>query len=184
MGDKPSDLPQRKAHPSKSKATTPSSSNDQKTTPIAFISGPSDADPAYFAAHYAPALQTAIAQGHRFVIGPSRGVDTLAFEYLRKSGLPSRRIALYLNVHEETHLKPVFKGFEEAGGRLVMVKGGHAERDEAMTRASHYDILRYRTEEECRALYGAHYQKRVCETEQNFLRRKSGIGLVLPKSQL
>jgi len=171
-----------KARAVRSPAITPSSSaHEQKTTPIAFISGPSDIDAAYFEAHYVPAIRRAITQGHRFIIGPSPGVDTLAFKYLRNSRLPSSRISLYLNADEETKLKPVFKGFEETGGSLVMVKGGHAQRDEAMTRASHYDILRYRTEEECQAFYGESYRKRVCDTEQNFLRRKSGIGLVLPK---
>lgn len=59
---------------------------------------------------------------------------------------------------------------------MIVVGKGHTERDEAMTRASHYDILRYRTEEECRLLYGSNYRKRVSGTEKNEIRRK-GMGL-------
>ncbi|KAF8972478.1 hypothetical protein BDZ97DRAFT_1752386 [Flammula alnicola] len=152
----------------------------KKVIPIAFISGPLEIDAAYFDTHYAPRIREAISQGHRFIIGPSRGIDTFALHYLRKSGVPASRIRLYFNTSEETRLKPIFKRFEESGGRVVVVKGDHTQRDEAMTRASHYDILRYRTEEECRALYGASYRTRVSGTEKNEVRRKSGIGLVLP----
>lgn len=60
-----------------------------------------------------------------------------------------------------------------------MVAGrNHTERDVAMTRASHYDILRYRTEAECWVLYGDAYRKRVSGTEKNELRRQQGIGMV------
>lgn len=149
-------------------------------TPIAFISGPLDVDSTYFNTHYIPSVKEAIKKGHNFIVGPSRGVDTLALEYLQRSGVPSSRIRLYFNSSEETRLMPVFKRFEEAGGSVMIVKGGHTERDEAMTRGSHYDILRYRTEEECRTVFGNVYRKRVSGTEKNELRRKSGIGLILP----
>lgn len=149
-------------------------------TPIAFISGPLDVDTAYFNAHYLPRIQEAIKQGHRFIIGPSRGVDTLAFDYLKRSRVSINRIRLYLNTSEETHLRGNFKKFEEAGGMLVIVKGGHTERDAMMTAASHYDILRYRTEDECRALYGEKYRARVSGTEKNEIRRQSGVGLTRP----
>lgn len=55
---------------------------------------------------------------------------------------------------------------------MVVVGGGYTERDEAMTRASHYDILRYRTEEQSRAFYGAAYWRRVSGTEKNEIRRR------------
>ncbi|KAF9481237.1 hypothetical protein BDN70DRAFT_831367 [Pholiota conissans] len=174
------DKPIPKSYPQASSSNTP---QHPQTIPIAFISGPQDIDAAYFETHYIPPIKNAIAQGHRFILGPSRGVDAFALDYLRKSGLPTSRIRLYLNTSEETRVKPIFRRFEEAGGSVVMVKGGHAERDEMMTRNSHYDILRNRTEEEARALYGELYMKNVSGAEMNALRRKSGVGLVLPKSQ-
>ena len=151
-----------------------------RPTQVAFISGPLEVDPAYFETHYAPHIQQAIREGHLFILGPSRGTDTLAFNFLRKSGVPASRIRVYLNSSEETRIRGVFKQFEQAGGSVVMVKGGHDQRDEAMTRASHYDILRYRTEQECRALYGVAYRKRISGTEKIELRRKAGLGLVMP----
>ncbi|KAJ7243015.1 hypothetical protein C8J57DRAFT_1366957 [Mycena rebaudengoi] len=54
-----------------------------------------------------------------------------------------------------------------------MVAGkGHTERDAAMTAASDYDILRYQTEAECRALYGKKYRARVSGTQLNEIRRQ------------
>lgn len=151
--------------------------------PIAFISGPLDADTAYFNVHYLPRIQEAIDKGHHFIIGPSRGIDTLAFDYLKKSHVSINRIHLYLNNSEETRLRRNFRKFEEVGGMLVIVKGGHTERDAMMTAASHYDILRYRTEEECRALFGERYRTRVSGTEKNEIRRQSGVGLAWPTQE-
>ena len=165
-------------------APTPITSWNRNSTPMAFISGPLDVDSAYFETHYVPSIKDAIEKGHNFILGPSRGVDTLALQYLQRSGVPSSRIRLYFNSNEETRLRPIFKRFEEAGGSVMIVKGGHTERDEAMTRESHYDILRYRTEEECRAVFGNTYRKRVSGTEKNEMRRTSGIGLVLPDTKL
>ncbi|KJA20859.1 hypothetical protein HYPSUDRAFT_42679 [Hypholoma sublateritium FD-334 SS-4] len=159
---------------------TVTTSWNRTLTPIAFISGPLDVDKPYFDTHYIPSIKEAMEKGHNFIVGPSGGVDTLALQYLQRSGVPSSRIRLYFNSNEETRLRPVFRHFEEAGGSVMIVKGGHTERDEAMTRGSHYDILRYRTEEECRAVFGNLYRKRVSGTEKNELRRKSGVGLILP----
>jgi len=61
---------------------------------------------------------------------------------------------------------------------VVIAGRSHTQRDEAMTGASHYDILRYRTDEECRALYGKDYRKRVSGREKNGIRRRAGVGLV------
>lgn len=151
-----------------------------KPTLVAFISGPLEVESGHFETHYAPRIQKAIKEGHHFILGPSRGTDTLAFQFLRNSGIPARRIRVYLNSSEDTLIRGKFKRFEQEGGNVVTVKGGHTQRDEAMTRASHYDILRYRTEEECLALYGARYKKRVSGTQKNELRRKAGFGLVIP----
>ncbi|KDR68776.1 hypothetical protein GALMADRAFT_78069 [Galerina marginata CBS 339.88] len=167
----------------KAQAPGPVPTSSRPTAPrrqIAFISGPLEANEEYFNMHYLPKLRDAVDKGHLFIIGPSRGIDSLSFDYLRKSGVPASRIRLYLNTSEETRLSRHFKRFEEVGGALVIVKGSHTERDEAMTRASHYDILRYRTEEECRALYGASYRPRISGTQKNEIRRNAGIGLVWP----
>ena len=48
------------------------------------------------------------------------------------------------------------------------------ERDAAMTAASDYDILRYRTEEEAREVYGKGWWPRVSNTEMNE-RRRAGV---------
>jgi hypothetical protein len=60
----------------------------------------------------------------------------------------------------------------------VVSSANHDSRDEAMTRASHYDVLRYRTVAECRALFGERYKERVSGTQKNEIRRKRGVGLV------
>ncbi|KAJ3518302.1 hypothetical protein NMY22_g13746 [Coprinellus aureogranulatus] len=172
---------------------------------IAFISGPLEVDPAYFQAHYTTRILTAVRAGHYFVLGASRGVDTLALRYLLSCPLgedtkfDSTRITVYLTQSEARNprirFSPTMKALERGGGKIIVSsvppdKKAHrptnmrtdpnshlTQRDEAMTRASHYDILQYRTEEECRVLYGVKYRKRVSGTEKNELRRKSGMGL-------
>ena len=47
----------------------------------------------------------------------------------------------------------------------------HLNRDARMTRASDYDILWARTEDEERELYGERWRPRVSATEMNRLRR-------------
>jgi hypothetical protein len=46
------------------------------------------------------------------------------------------------------------------------------ERDAAMTRNSDYDILRYRTEDEAKEVYGSAWWPRVSNTEMNERRRR------------
>jgi hypothetical protein len=46
------------------------------------------------------------------------------------------------------------------------------ERDAAMTRDSDYDILRYRTEDEAKEVYGSMWWPRVSNTELNERRRR------------
>ena len=164
--------------PPKPRAQAPA--RTQKPIPVAFISGPLEVEPGLFETYYAPRIQKAIKEGHHFILGPARGTDSLTFKFLRNSGVSASRIRVYLNAKENTLIRGEFKRFEEEGGSVVTVKGGHTERDEAMTRASHYDILRYRTEEECRAFFGSRYRKRISGTEKNELRRKAGLGLVMP----
>lgn len=164
------------------KSSAAASRKQNPAAHLAFISGPFDADAAYFKAHYEPPIKAAIAKGHYFVIGSSPGIDTYALEYLRKSGVPPRCIRLYINISDETKLKPLFRSFEEAGGYVAAIKGGLAERDEAMTQGSHYDILRCRTEEDYHVRHGENPPQRDNRTPENVLRRKSGVGLVFPSS--
>jgi hypothetical protein len=170
--------------PSKPQSQAPAKlQTPKKPTPVAFISGPLEVEPGRFETHYAPRIQKAIKEGHHFILGPARGTDALAFKFLKNSGVSASRIRVYLNAKEGTRIRGEFKKFEEEGGSVVTVEGGHTERDKAMTRASHYDILRYRTEEECRAFYGPRYRKRISGTEKNELRRKAGLGLVMPPTE-
>ncbi|KAF2450089.1 hypothetical protein P171DRAFT_428172 [Karstenula rhodostoma CBS 690.94] len=64
--------------------------------PTAFISGPLDPSAEYFATHYKPKIITAIAAGHNFIIGPVRGVDALALQYLLDQGVAPERVSVYL----------------------------------------------------------------------------------------
>lgn len=146
---------------------------------IAFISGPLGSDTDYFNTHYLPLLRHAVEENHHFIVGPSRGIDTQARRYLlHEARILPTRITIFLNGTETSRLRPKLKSFEASGGKVVVAGRNHTERDVAMTRASHYDILRYRTEAECRVLYGDAYRKRVSGTEKNELRRQQGIGMV------
>lgn len=149
---------------------------------ICFISGPLEANTTYFTTHYAPRLLDAISQNHHFVLGPSRGIDALALGFLAER-CDVGRITLYLH-RREAHSMGRRYAWLDGLGRVVVAGRDHTSRDEAMTRASHYDILRYRTAEECRALYGEKYRERVSGTEKNELRRKTGIGLVWREAEV
>jgi hypothetical protein len=144
---------------------------------IAFISGPIEADNTYFESHYLPALTAAISRSHSFVLGPSKGIDTLAFRYLLSSGVSPSKVTIYLAIHQHAWQQR-YTSFEAQGGKILVVGRNHEERDEACTRASHYDILRYRGTEEARRLFGQRYRPRISGTEKNERRRKTGVGLV------
>ncbi|RFU79203.1 hypothetical protein TARUN_3024 [Trichoderma arundinaceum] len=147
---------------------------------IAFISGPLDPSPTYFQEHYARLIDEALEQGHHFVLATSRGIDTLARNYLLNhptTPAAASRICLFLS-EPEKKFRARYVAFEKAGGRIVIAGRNHTSRDEALTRASHYDILRYNTKEECKALYGLKYRERVSGTEKNEVRRATGIGLL------
>jgi hypothetical protein len=60
----------------------------------AFISGPLDPTQDYFATHYVPKIDTAISQNHDFIIGPVRGIDTLALSYLLSQSVAPSRITI------------------------------------------------------------------------------------------
>ncbi|KAF2207393.1 hypothetical protein CERZMDRAFT_88596 [Cercospora zeae-maydis SCOH1-5] len=141
--------------------------------PTAFISGPLDIDQTYFDKYYLPSISDAISQSHDFVIGPVSGIDTLALAYLTShpSVLPTQ-ISVYMTSWEApSHtLRLSELGVNQGilGPEVVTTR----ERDAAMTRDSDYDILRFRTEMECKELYGGGWRARVSNTEMNWRRRR------------
>lgn len=153
-----------------SSPTTTSAPAQRRQT--AFISGPLEPSPIYFSEYYEPRLQAAIRAQHRFILGPAPGIDSLARSYLLAHGVAPDDITVYVTEFEAK--KAAYAGAARAAGvRTVVVGVTTAERDAQMTRDSDYDILRYRTEEECRALYGDMCTPgRVSATERNERRRR------------
>ncbi len=97
---------------------------------IAFVSGHLDLAPDEFAAHYAPLLETALADPDaRFVVGDARGADAMAQEYLAARGA---EVTVF---HMFTTPRNNLGGFPTRGGF-----GSDRERDRALTQASTYDI--------------------------------------------
>ncbi|KAF7297624.1 hypothetical protein MKEN_01385400 [Mycena kentingensis (nom. inval.)] len=140
------------------------------SVPTAFISGPLEPTSAFFSTHYTPRIAHAVAAGHSFVLGPSRGTDALALTHLLESGVSPQRITVFLR---ESESKQRWAGrFRAQGVRIVVSGKTHMERDAAMTAASDYDILWYLTETEARVLYGDQYRPRVSGTEKNEIRRR------------
>ncbi|KAI9346478.1 hypothetical protein BDR26DRAFT_108306 [Obelidium mucronatum] len=154
---------------------------------IAFISGPLDADAEYFDEHYTPLIRAGLAEGHRFLVGDSRGIDTLAINFLVGENAASSVTVLTLasnSAKVQSRLTKLGVCVQIINGesatskdRQLSLNDLHSLRDSYGTRNSHYDILRYRTQEECKALFGDKYRPRVSGTEKNEIRRKSGVGL-------
>ncbi|KAF2816743.1 uncharacterized protein BDZ99DRAFT_615 [Mytilinidion resinicola] len=144
---------------------------------VAFISGPLDASDEYFAAHYASRILAAAAAGDSFVIGPVRGVDTLALQFLLDPlyDVHPSRITIFMAEFEQARTS-WRQEYEEKGVKVWKEGITTRERDAAMTRESDYDILRYRTEEEAKQLYGAAWWPRVSNTEMNERRRREQKG--------
>jgi hypothetical protein len=139
---------------------------------IAFISGPIEPTEDYFLDHYAPLIDLAIAKGHSFIMGPAPGMDTMARHYLIEKGVLPTRITVYL-AEFQGRLMVEEKESIQALGINVKVEGlTTTVRDAAMTRDSHYDILRYMSIQEQMAFYGSRYYPRVSATEKNERRRK------------
>ncbi|KAF2186357.1 hypothetical protein K469DRAFT_707018 [Zopfia rhizophila CBS 207.26] len=140
----------------------------------AFISGPLDASEEYFNTHYVPHLQTAIQKGDHFVMGPVAGIDTLSLHYLLSQNVDPKRITVFM-AHFEYQNASWRKSYEELGVSVKEVGSlgtTTRDRDAAMTQASDYDILRYRSEEEAKELYGSIWWPRISNTEMNERRRK------------
>lgn len=151
-------------------------SNDSSPTrrEVAFISGPLDTgiNSSYFHQHYVPRINTAIARGDSFVIGPiTHGVDADALSYLLSYSVSPDRITIFMTPAEDVAFG---KGFRARGVRVQIVDGQTAgERDAAMTGASTYDILRWREPEEAREFYGPGWREGyVTNTERNWRRRR------------
>jgi len=100
---------------------------------IAFISGHLDLTPEEFDEHYKPFIDAAVFHGNKMVVGDAKGADAMAQEYIKSIGN---------NVYE---LVTVYHMFEHPRNNAAEFKtrGGFksdTERDEAMTKASDYDI--------------------------------------------
>lgn len=152
----------------------------------AFISGPLDVSQTYFSKHYIPRINTAIASGHNFIIGPVSGVDTLAREYLLSQSISPSRIKIYMARFEIDCHRDFIANLRSSLGPKAVVEAKTADagevmstwdRDAAMTRDSDYDILRFRTEAETKQLYGDRWRPRVSNTERNWRRRKGELGM-------
>ncbi|KAE8403332.1 hypothetical protein BDV37DRAFT_250771, partial [Aspergillus pseudonomiae] len=142
----------------------------------AFISGPVDTGPdnTYFHTHYVPRINAAIDRGHRFVIGPVTGVDRAALDYLLAYPIPPSHITIFVTPTENILMGDEFRA---RAVNVHVVDGCRnmttRERDAAMTRASTYDILRWRPRTESREFYGQLYREGyVTNTEMNWRRRR------------
>lgn len=138
-----------------------------------FISGPLDPTQDYFSQHYIPKLDSAIDHCDKFIIGPVRGTDALALDYLLAQGVPPSDITIYMAQFEYAN-ESWRADFTSKGVNVKCVEDAvtTSERDAAMTRDSDFDILRYRTEAEAKELYGSAWWPRVSNTEMNERRRK------------
>jgi len=137
----------------------------------AFISGPLEPSSTYFQTYYAPCVLSAISAGDFFVLGPSRGIDSFAISFLLSHNIPRSRIHVYMFESEARNKKGRVEALKKMGIEICVRGKNHTQRDEAMTKESDYDILRYLTREECIELYGDKYRERVSGTELNERRR-------------
>lgn len=151
---------------------------------VAFISGPLAPEEGYFQKYYHSKIISALQSGHGFVTGSAPGIDTQALDFLLSHIPPgparSGRIAVYSFKHQRLGTKRTAQWYRDQGIKLVTIGYNHTDRDEACTKASHYDILHYRTVDECKALYGAKFRSRISGTEKNEIRRAEGVGLKWP----
>ncbi|KAF9045382.1 hypothetical protein BJ165DRAFT_1404576 [Panaeolus papilionaceus] len=146
---------------------------------VAFISGHVEVGDDYFKEHYVAKIQTAVSEGHYFVIGPAPGIDTIALHFLvNEAQVDPSRITVYFAEFQKKALDQLQTNLIMDGYTInTKIEGiTTAQRDEAMTRDSDYDILRFMTEDEQRALYGHRYYPRISNTEKNY-RRRHGLPL-------
>ncbi|KAL4915379.1 hypothetical protein BDW62DRAFT_219400 [Aspergillus aurantiobrunneus] len=143
---------------------------------VAFISGPIDTGPnsIFFHTHYKPDIDAAIAAGHNFVIGPiTSGVDADSLSYLLDYPISPSRITIFMTVGEDRAWGDQFRRRNVNVHVLEDITATSQNRDAAMTAASQYDILRWRTEDEAREFYGDLYRPgHMTNTERNWRRRR------------
>ncbi|KAL4792655.1 hypothetical protein BDV19DRAFT_249049 [Aspergillus venezuelensis] len=145
---------------------------------VAFISGPVDTGPdsIYFKTHYITPVQTAIEKGHNFVIGPiPSGVDADALDYLLSYPIDPRRITIFMTIGEDTAFGTWFRSKGVNTHVLPNITATSGMRDAAMTEASDYDILRFRTEEEGRKFFGNMFREGVVTNTERNWRRRMGL---------
>ena len=155
-----------------------SETNSTSAQDIAFISGPIDTgqDATYFHTHYVLHINAAITRGDQFVIGPlPYGVDADALSYLLAYPISPDRITIFVTPSENQIWG---RKFDQLKVNVVEVEGQTTgERDAAMTKASTYDILRWRNKGEAKEFYGNMWTEGyVTNTERNW-RRRRGIGM-------
>lgn len=94
------------------------------------ISGHLDVSKEEFEKHYREKIDQGIARGDAFVVGDSRGGDSLGQQYLAKKGV--KNVVIY-----HLHQRP-FSNFGNWQTRGQFTN--HTQKDAAMTRDSTYDI--------------------------------------------
>jgi hypothetical protein len=162
------------------------------TPRTAMISGHIDISQATYCI---PAIDLAISRDDRFMLGDAQDTDTLALNYLLQHGGPviKHRITIYPSrPYSATKFEAMGTATSKdppednavASGHSVRGKGRrygeevrtrHLQRDARITRASDYDILWTRSEEEARKLYEGKYGSRVSTTELNRLRKLEAL---------
>jgi hypothetical protein len=137
------------------------------------INGHIDISHSEFATHYHSPLDEAIAKGDLFILGDAKGTYEMALSYILERA-PAAQITVYASRSHKV------QGFRDRNIQVVFVKAmqkgssgrqKHLQRDAETTKASNYDILWVRSEEECRKLYGEKYRPRILGTELNRRRR-------------
>ncbi|KAF2756336.1 hypothetical protein EJ05DRAFT_477507 [Pseudovirgaria hyperparasitica] len=161
-------------------------------TPVAFISGPLEVTWEYFNTYYKDRIDNAFNQGHSFVVGPVDGIDKLALVYIvdklnntpREEDTPvdRSRVDVFMGEFElgrrhevEDILGKRVTVATERVGEMVKREPSWA-RDAAMTVASSYDIVRWRTEDEQKLAY-EFWRPRISNTEHNVRRRAHYMAL-------
>ena len=130
---------------------------------IAFISGHMDITLLQFSTHYEPRLDSALSLGQHFVIGDA---NALTYLLAQSDRYPDVRQHITVHVSRPGQLSKVqamgvrTECSDERCDRREPRKR-HLDRDAGMTRASDYDILWARSEDEEREFYGERWRARV-----------------------
>lgn len=172
---------------------------------VAFVSGHTDLTEGEFTDIYVPLLDTALADGHSFLMGDASGVDTQALNYLLSDTVQGKHPDVKQRITVFASRKYNVPRLQQLGIKVVapddpLIDAGidskykdligvrktgrdaarfrHIVRDMHLTLNSDYDILHVRSEKDSRALYGDRWRPRVSGTEMNRERRlkiQSGV---------